>query len=477
MRTVKPLFNESPAMLARRIGTSVPALFAANSHKPTTVVAGKRTFQSLHQNESLNVPAGALGFVGAIAPASPSAPHAMIQLHSSGADVALWQTIIGVTPDGGFGPQTEAATKAWQSAHGLNPDGVVGPKTWAAALGTTAPAPTAAMPAVAPSAGLLASASAAVAALAADSNYCVSVGRVGTPVNTTVHNFKAAWNSANPGNPVPIGTGKYEPVVAQALSSALGGITVPPGCGAGAAAPMPTPQQPAAQAQPAPVSSVPAAVMALSAIDPCNQANSTIVAAAQTALGVGADGKYGSDTAAAARRIFPGAPAACSPRPAWWSPPGQSNASSGAAQAAQAAQAAAQAAAAAAHAAQAATTPAAAAQAATQAAAAATAAQTAAQTADPSQQAAAQTAATQAAQAAQTAQAAAQQAGGGGAITPPAATKGLSKGAIVAGAVGAVALVGLAAVALTGKKGGHRRSGGGRRKSSGRKHGAKRKKR
>ena len=473
MRTVKPLFNESPAMLARRIGTSVPALFAANPHKPTTVVAGKRTFQSLHQNESLNVPSGSLGFVGAIAPASPSAPHAMIQQGSSGADVALWQTIIGVTPDGGFGPQTAAATKAWQSAHGLNPDGVVGPKTWAAALGTTAPAPAptaATTPVTAPSAGLLASASAAVAALAADSNYCVSVGRVGTPVNTAVHNFKAAWNSANPGNPVPIGTGKYEPVVAQALSSALGGITVPPGCGAGA--PAPAPQQPAAQAQPAPVSSAPAAVMALSAIDPCNQANASIVAAAQAALGVGADGKYGSDTAAAARRVFPGAPAACSPRPAWWSPPGQSNASSGAAQAAQAAQAAAQAAAAAAKAAQAATTPAAAAQAATQAAAAATAAQTAAQTAAPAQQAAAQAAATQASQAAQTAQAAAAQQGGGGAITPPAATKGLSKGAIVAGAVGAVALVGLAAVALTGKKG-HRRSGGGRRRKSG----AKRKKR
>ena len=48
--------------------------------------------------------------------------------------MVLWQKIIGVTPDGQFGPNTAAATKTWQGQHGLTADGVVGPKTWAAAL-------------------------------------------------------------------------------------------------------------------------------------------------------------------------------------------------------------------------------------------------------------------------------------------------------------------------------------------------------
>ncbi len=59
-----------------------------------------------------------------------------LRLGSSGSDVAQWQAIIGVTADGAFGPQTQAATVAWQSAHGLTADGVVGPMTWAKAQGT-----------------------------------------------------------------------------------------------------------------------------------------------------------------------------------------------------------------------------------------------------------------------------------------------------------------------------------------------------
>ena len=56
-----------------------------------------------------------------------------IKLGSTGEDVKAWQNIIHVTPDGKFGPQTDAATRSWQRAHGLVADGVVGPKTWAAA--------------------------------------------------------------------------------------------------------------------------------------------------------------------------------------------------------------------------------------------------------------------------------------------------------------------------------------------------------
>lgn len=56
-----------------------------------------------------------------------------IRLGDKGDDVKRWQSIVGVTPDGSFGPATKAATMAWQSAHKLVPDGVVGPATWSAA--------------------------------------------------------------------------------------------------------------------------------------------------------------------------------------------------------------------------------------------------------------------------------------------------------------------------------------------------------
>ncbi len=55
---------------------------------------------------------------------------------SSGKTVAMWQQVLGVTPDGSFGPQTDQATRAWQAAHGIDPDGVVGPLTWTAAMKT-----------------------------------------------------------------------------------------------------------------------------------------------------------------------------------------------------------------------------------------------------------------------------------------------------------------------------------------------------
>jgi peptidoglycan hydrolase-like protein with peptidoglycan-binding domain len=50
----------------------------------------------------------------------------------SGNAVERLQKALKMTPDGEFGPATEAAVRRLQARHGLNPDGVVGPETWAA---------------------------------------------------------------------------------------------------------------------------------------------------------------------------------------------------------------------------------------------------------------------------------------------------------------------------------------------------------
>ncbi len=89
-------------------------------------------------------------------------------------------------------------------------------------------------PTPAPSSPLISVAQAAAAAIAADPNYCASVARVGSGVNSAVHAFKAAWNSSGQA-PVPINTGNYEQPTANALASLLG--TAPAACGARAATP------------------------------------------------------------------------------------------------------------------------------------------------------------------------------------------------------------------------------------------------
>lgn len=50
---------------------------------------------------------------------------------ATGAQVVWTQNRLGITADGLFGPQTEAAVKALQLEHGLTADGIVGPDTFA----------------------------------------------------------------------------------------------------------------------------------------------------------------------------------------------------------------------------------------------------------------------------------------------------------------------------------------------------------
>ncbi|KKK59731.1 hypothetical protein LCGC14_3031470, partial [marine sediment metagenome] len=86
----------------------------------------------------------------------------------------------------------------------------------------------------------------------------------------------------------------------------------------------PPPPPPPVAPPPTPIAAPPA-VQALLTFNPCLEPNVLAVCAAQRALGVTVDGKYGSGTATAARSLLPNAPAGCSPRPAWWAPPNVSN--------------------------------------------------------------------------------------------------------------------------------------------------------
>ncbi len=315
--------NDSPTRIAREYGVAFDALIAANPHKPTTVVAGRRTWASLAPNETIIVPVG-----GMVADAITDAINAMGSPcdPANVAAVCVLQRLLGVTVDGKYGSGTAAAARARfpGAPAGCSPR----PSWWAPAgqSNCTAAAPTASAP---PAAGssLDRAAGAALAALLADPGYCTSVKRSGSPVNTAIHNFKSAWNAANPTNPVPINTGNYEPIVQIALALALNTAqsNVPPGCGAVPTAPAPTPQQ----APPIQASTAPAVTSSF--VDPCDPANVASVCAAQRALGVTVDGKYGPGTAAAAQRTDPNAPGPCSPRPSWWRPAGQSNCPGGAA--------------------------------------------------------------------------------------------------------------------------------------------------
>jgi hypothetical protein len=65
----------------------------------------------------------------------------ILRLHASGPDVMRVQRLLGVTPDGAFGPITLGAVKAFQRSHGLLVDGQVGPHTWAALIAEDAGRP------------------------------------------------------------------------------------------------------------------------------------------------------------------------------------------------------------------------------------------------------------------------------------------------------------------------------------------------
>lgn len=63
-------------------------------------------------------------------PAIDSSGRSTMRRGAKGDLVKQVQLTIGVSQDGYFGPNTEAAVREFQRNHALVPDGIVGPKTW-----------------------------------------------------------------------------------------------------------------------------------------------------------------------------------------------------------------------------------------------------------------------------------------------------------------------------------------------------------
>lgn len=67
-------------------------------------------------------------------PAVDAADRPTLRRGAHGGMVERLQRLLGLDPDGVFGPVTEAALRAFQRSLGLVPDGIAGPKTWAVLL-------------------------------------------------------------------------------------------------------------------------------------------------------------------------------------------------------------------------------------------------------------------------------------------------------------------------------------------------------
>lgn len=109
---------------------------------PITVAAPETTatFTGLQPAVAYSFTVTAGNQIGSSPPSVPTPPGALIIEHpypgqplregSRGSDVRLWQEAVGVTVDGDFGPGTAAATRQWQQANGLEADGIVGEQSW-----------------------------------------------------------------------------------------------------------------------------------------------------------------------------------------------------------------------------------------------------------------------------------------------------------------------------------------------------------
>jgi len=67
---------------------------------------------------------------------APEVPRTL-RRGDKGAAVAKLQRLVGLTPDGDFGPATESTVRLIQIKHGLVVDGICGPSTWSKIIAAT----------------------------------------------------------------------------------------------------------------------------------------------------------------------------------------------------------------------------------------------------------------------------------------------------------------------------------------------------
>ncbi len=119
-----------PLTTAALRGQSTPDAFTAAVRTPLPVEPTSSTAtarEAVYTGASEAEPSAA---ASAEHETSPSEASASAREQSGAKAVAQLQSALHVTPDGDFGPETEAAILRLQARHGLNVDGVVGPATW-----------------------------------------------------------------------------------------------------------------------------------------------------------------------------------------------------------------------------------------------------------------------------------------------------------------------------------------------------------
>jgi peptidoglycan hydrolase-like protein with peptidoglycan-binding domain len=122
-------------LLQRALGISVDGMFG-----PETKEAVEH-FQSSHglavdgivgsQTSSVLASGSAKASTAGVSSIEEGTIRNAVNTGSGEGGVQRLQSALKLTPDGTFGPETEAAVRRLQARHGLTVDGVVGPETWA----------------------------------------------------------------------------------------------------------------------------------------------------------------------------------------------------------------------------------------------------------------------------------------------------------------------------------------------------------
>ena len=113
--------NEDPS-------SHVPWLESKRRSRARRLEARKARSRSRRRSTGAIVAAATLTFAagGALAQSHSGSSSAV---HAAGSTVSALQSVLGITPDGVYGPNTRRAVRAYQRNHGLVVDGIAGPAT------------------------------------------------------------------------------------------------------------------------------------------------------------------------------------------------------------------------------------------------------------------------------------------------------------------------------------------------------------